>query len=120
MATEQVYEDIWIRWAPASWEADGSWCTSIQETTLHKSALTRALFILADDRCVFVPMGELRRVLSEKPANARKTIIFRVNPKNQTIEGQGVEMHLITSGTHKKAKQSKLRKEIFSEFDEAG
>jgi hypothetical protein len=100
---EQVHDGIWIRWLAGTWEADGAWATSIQENTLHKASLTKALFILDDHRCVFVPMEEIRQLLSAKPANDRGTIVFRVNPKSATVNGLKVRMDAVESRTYRRA-----------------
>ena len=98
--SEQVHITLWIRWVLDTWENDGSWATSIQENTLHKKSINEAQFIFPDARCMFVPMSELRRVLSGKSANGKGTIVFRVNPEKSTINKMTANVDLIVSRTH--------------------
>jgi hypothetical protein len=105
---EQTHAGLWIRWAPETWEKDGSWATSIQKNTLNNGAVTEAQFILQDARCIFLPISELRRVLANKKANERGTIVFRVNPESRTIDEKTASMSVIVSRTHKKVKTKRM------------
>lgn len=105
---EQEYDNLWIRWAPSTWEKSGGWKTSIQENTLHKPRLTQALFILQDFRCVFVKMDVLRQRLSGKSPNSRGTIMFEVNPIRKSIDGTRAEMDVVVSRTHRRQNPGRL------------
>src|SRR5256885_9054754 len=99
---EQVYGDMWIRWAPETWKAGEDWATSIQLNTLCNKTLAKALFILRDYRCVFGRMEDLRRALDGKSANSRGTIAFRLNPQTRMVNGTQVNMDVIISRTYRR------------------
>ena len=100
---EQKHGEIWIRWAMEAWEKDGTWTTSIQKNILEKNTFKEALFILQDDRCVFVPMEEMIKVLSAESVNAGGTIMVRIHPSRMTINETPAKMNVVTSRTHRVA-----------------
>ena len=100
--SDQTYQCIWVRWIPSTWEKGGEWTTSIQANTLADHSLTKAIFILEDMRCVFIPMEGMRGALSSNPPNNAGTIVFVLNPRKKTVNGIRLDFGVVTSQTKRK------------------
>jgi len=116
MAEANTYQDIWIRWIPSTWENEDDWRTDIRPSVLKDSAITKALFILDDGSCVFIPMSELRKVLSQKEPNKNGSIIFNVNPRSKKVEQTRVSMDVKQSKRTKGAAQAEFRESLEAAF----
>ena len=102
MPQEQIYKGVWIRWTHSTWEKEGDWRPDISPNVLNNNDLTEAQFIFDDHSCVFIPLKELRKVLSQKPPGKNGMIIFNVNPRRRTVDNIRVDLTVIESATKKK------------------
>jgi hypothetical protein len=107
MPQANIHEDIWIRWIHSTWENHDEWRTDIRPSVLNDASVTKALFILDDGSCLFIPMAELRRVLSSKQPSGNGSITFSVNPHLKTVEQSKVSMSVLQS---KRGKAQNLSK----------
>ena len=112
MFEAQIHEDIWIRWIPYTWEKTGGWRTDIRPSVLKNEAISKALFILEDNTCVFIPREELKKALSQKSPGSNGSITFNVDPHLNKIDEHPVKMGAIRSST----KENKERKELLKEY----
>jgi hypothetical protein len=108
MPEANTYQDTWIRWVHSTWENQNAWRTDIRPSVLKDSSITKALFVLDDGSCVFVPTSELRRVLTNKQPNNNGSIIFNVQPRSKKIDEVKVEMEVKQSKRTQAAEQSKI------------
>src|ERR1051326_8331101 len=108
MPEAQTYQDIWIRWIHSTWEKDDDWRPDIRPSVLSDSTITKALFILDDYSCAFIPMEELRKALAGKAPNKNGSIIFNVNPRSRTVDGKLVTMDFFQSKKNKALATTKL------------
>jgi hypothetical protein len=112
MPEANTYQDIWIRWIHSTWENEDAWRTDIRPSVLNDSTITKALFILDDGSCVFVPLPELRRVLSQKEPNNNGSIIFNVSPRSKKVEQTRVSMEVKLSKRNQAVASEKFGEEM--------
>ena len=105
MPREQIYKGLWIRWTHSTWKKDSEWRTDISPNILNDNELTEAQFIFDDHSCVFIPLDQLRKAISNKPPEKNGMIIFNVNPRRRTVDGVRVDLTVIESATKKKREQ---------------
>jgi len=108
MPEANTYQDIWIRWIHSTWENEDAWRTDIRPSVLNDTTITKALFILDDGSCVFIPTSELRRALLQKEPNRNGSIIFNVSPRSKTVEQTSVSMEVKQSKRTKAVAQAKI------------
>jgi len=107
MPHEQTYKSLWIRWVHSTWKNEGGWRTDIRPKTLKDNTITHAQFILDDFSCVFIPLEELRKALSQKSPEANGSIIFNVNPQQSTVENIRINLTVVESASKKKKGRGK-------------
>jgi hypothetical protein len=81
-----TYEDIWIRFIHFTWQHRDDWRTGIPYSVLNSEKIKDALFVLDDRSCVFIPLEELRRILSGRPPYKNGSINIGINPHLKTAE----------------------------------
>ena len=114
MREANTYQDIWIRWIHSTWEKQDAWRTDIRPSVLNDNGITKALFILDDGSCVFIPLPELRRVLSQKKPNQNGSIIFNVNPRSKQVDQTSVSMEVKQSKRTNAIVDAKILEELLS------
>jgi hypothetical protein len=107
MPNEQTYKSLWIRWVHSTWKNEGGWRTDIRPSVLNDDTITHALFILDDFSCIFIPLDDLRKTLSQKPPEKNCSVIFNVNPRQSTVDDSRVNLTVIELSTKKKKERTK-------------
>ena len=118
MPEANTYQDIWIRWIHSTWENEDAWRTDIRPSVLNDSAITKALFILDDGSCVFIPLSELKKVLLQKTPNKNGSIIFNVSPRSKEVDQTRVSMEVKLSKRNQAVAQGKFDEEMKNFFKE--
>jgi hypothetical protein len=109
-----TYQDVWIRWVHSTWENNKAWRTDIRPNVLNDAELKKALFILDDGSCVFIPMTELKRVLSQKAPNRNGSVIFNVNPRSKKVDRVSVSMEVKQSKRTKADEEARILEELIA------
>lgn len=108
MPEANTYQDVWIRWIHSTWENQEKWRTDISPNVLNDAAIVKALFVLDDGSCVFIPLTELRRALSQKVPGKNGMIIFDVNPHSKKVDQTHVSLVVKQSKRDKAKADAKL------------
>ena len=118
MPEANTYQDIWIRWIPSTWENENGWRTDIRPSVLNDSSITKALFILDDGSCVFIPLTELRKAISNKAPNTNGSVIFNVNPRSKKVDETPVLMEVKRSKKSNAIAEAEFNKKMTKLFAE--
>jgi hypothetical protein len=92
MNNENLPKSICTRHVPR--RSTGEWRTDVLKTVLWDEQIQYCRFVLGDGPTVMIPIEELRRVLAGQPEKPGNKIYgpFTIDPANNTINGQEIEM----------------------------